>query len=115
MKKKPVFLNLVLTNKNELAGDVKFEDSLSCSDHEMVEFLDPAGRTQRNNENKQPWTSGELTLASSGTYLRKPSCIMPWNEEKSKRAGQYSSISSSRLKVFILVRCLEKEEEHLLG
>lgn len=46
-----MFLDLVLTNKNGLAGDVKFEYSLSYSDHEMVELWDPAGKTQRNNEN----------------------------------------------------------------
>ncbi|GAB0177368.1 hypothetical protein GRJ2_000202000 [Grus japonensis] len=31
-------LDLVLTNKEGLAGDVKLKGSLSCSDHEMVEF-----------------------------------------------------------------------------
>ncbi|GAB0209691.1 hypothetical protein GRJ2_003434800 [Grus japonensis] len=31
-------LDLVLTNKEGLAGDVKLKGSLGCSDHEMVEF-----------------------------------------------------------------------------
>ncbi|GAB0207314.1 hypothetical protein GRJ2_003197000 [Grus japonensis] len=31
-------LDLVLTNKEGLVGDVKLKDSLGCSDHEMVEF-----------------------------------------------------------------------------
>ncbi|GAB0179874.1 hypothetical protein GRJ2_000452700 [Grus japonensis] len=31
-------LDLVLTNKEGLAGDVKLKGSLDCSDHEMVEF-----------------------------------------------------------------------------
>ncbi|GAB0180032.1 hypothetical protein GRJ2_000468500 [Grus japonensis] len=31
-------LDLVLTNKEGLIGDVKLEGSLGCSDHEMVEF-----------------------------------------------------------------------------
>ncbi|GAB0203293.1 mitochondrial enolase superfamily member 1 [Grus japonensis] len=31
-------LDLVLTNKESLVGDVKFKGSLGCSDHEMVEF-----------------------------------------------------------------------------
>ena len=38
----------MLTNKNGVAGDVKFEDSLGCSDHETIEFLDPASRMQSN-------------------------------------------------------------------
>ncbi|GAB0206732.1 hypothetical protein GRJ2_003138800 [Grus japonensis] len=31
-------LDLVLTNKEELVGDVELKSSLGCSDHEMVEF-----------------------------------------------------------------------------
>ncbi|GAB0176630.1 nucleoside diphosphate kinase 6 [Grus japonensis] len=31
-------LDLVLTNKEGLVGDVKLKGSLGCSDHEMVEF-----------------------------------------------------------------------------
>ncbi|PKU32349.1 glycerol kinase [Limosa lapponica baueri] len=31
-------LDLVLTNKEELVGNVKLKSSLDCSDHEMVEF-----------------------------------------------------------------------------
>ncbi|GAB0208676.1 hypothetical protein GRJ2_003333300 [Grus japonensis] len=31
-------LDLILTNKEGLVGDVKLKGSLGCSDHEMVEF-----------------------------------------------------------------------------
>ncbi|GAB0199286.1 hypothetical protein GRJ2_002394000 [Grus japonensis] len=31
-------LDFVLTNKEELVGDVELKSSLDCSDHEMVEF-----------------------------------------------------------------------------
>ena len=31
-------LDLVLTNKERLVGNVKFKGSLGCSDHKMVEF-----------------------------------------------------------------------------
>ena len=31
-------LDLVLTNKEELVGNVKLQGSLGCSDHEIVEF-----------------------------------------------------------------------------
>lgn len=36
-KRKGTLLDLILTNKEGLDGDVKVESSLNCSDHEMVE------------------------------------------------------------------------------
>ncbi|PKU42733.1 glycerol kinase [Limosa lapponica baueri] len=36
--RKGAMLDLVLTNKEGLVGNVKFKGSLGCSDHEMVEF-----------------------------------------------------------------------------
>ncbi|GAB0178727.1 hypothetical protein GRJ2_000338000 [Grus japonensis] len=36
--RRSAMLNLVLTNKEGLVGDVKLKGSLGCSDHEMVEF-----------------------------------------------------------------------------
>ncbi|PKU46242.1 pecanex-like protein hypothetical protein [Limosa lapponica baueri] len=36
--RKGAMLDLVFTNKEGLVGNVKFKGSLSCSDHEMVEF-----------------------------------------------------------------------------
>ncbi|PKU45016.1 hypothetical protein llap_4670 [Limosa lapponica baueri] len=42
-------LDLVLTNKKELVGNVKLKGSLGCSDHEMVEFkILRAARTEHN-------------------------------------------------------------------
>ncbi|GAB0179400.1 hypothetical protein GRJ2_000405300 [Grus japonensis] len=41
-----VLLNLVLTNKGGLVGDVKVGGSLDCSDHEMVEFRILCGRSK---------------------------------------------------------------------
>ena len=40
-------LDLVLTNKEELVGNVKLKGSLGCRDHEMVMFkiLRAAGRS----------------------------------------------------------------------
>ncbi|GAB0203063.1 hypothetical protein GRJ2_002771900 [Grus japonensis] len=32
-------LDLILTNKEGLVGDIKLKGSLGCSDHEMVEFM----------------------------------------------------------------------------
>ncbi|GAB0188870.1 hypothetical protein GRJ2_001352300 [Grus japonensis] len=36
-------LDLILTNKEGLVGDVKLKGSLGCSDHEMVEIQGPQG------------------------------------------------------------------------
>ncbi|GAB0206727.1 hypothetical protein GRJ2_003138300 [Grus japonensis] len=41
-----LLLDLVLTNKEGLAGDVKVEGSLGCRDHEMVEFRILRGRSR---------------------------------------------------------------------
>ncbi|GAB0209947.1 hypothetical protein GRJ2_003460400 [Grus japonensis] len=41
-----VLLDLVLTNKEGLVGDVKVGGSLGCSDHEMVEFRILRGRSR---------------------------------------------------------------------
>ena len=59
-------LDLVLTNKEGLVGNVKIRDSLGCSDHEMVEFkiLEAVRRAH-----SLPWTLGEQSLTSSGTCL----------------------------------------------
>ena len=40
-----VRLDLVLTNKGGLVGDVKVGGSLGCSDHKMVEFRILCGRS----------------------------------------------------------------------
>ncbi|GAB0179869.1 mitochondrial enolase superfamily member 1 [Grus japonensis] len=44
-----VLLDLVLTNKEGLVGDVKAGGSLGCSDHEMVEFRILHGRSRAIN------------------------------------------------------------------
>ena len=41
-----MLLDLVLTNKEGLVGDVKFGGSLGCSSHEMVEFRILYGRSK---------------------------------------------------------------------
>ncbi|PKU39926.1 zinc finger swim domain-containing protein 6- hypothetical protein [Limosa lapponica baueri] len=65
-----VLLDLGLTNKEGLIGDVKVGGSLGCSDHEVVEFRILHRRSRAKVELK-PWTSGEMTLASSKTYLEE--------------------------------------------
>ncbi|GAB0206692.1 hypothetical protein GRJ2_003134800 [Grus japonensis] len=56
--RRDAMLDLVLTNKEGLVGDVKLKGSLGCRDHEMVEFKILRAASSL------PWTSGEQTLAS---------------------------------------------------
>lgn len=41
-----MLLDLVLTNKKELVGNMKAEGSLGCSDHEIAEFRILLGRNK---------------------------------------------------------------------
>ncbi|GAB0177908.1 hypothetical protein GRJ2_000256100 [Grus japonensis] len=79
-------LDLVLTNKEALVGDVRLKGSLGCRDHEMVEFriLRAAGGHAASS---LPWTSGEQTLGSSGICLVEYHGTKPWKEEGPKTAG----------------------------
>ena len=45
-----------------------------------------------------PWTSGEQTLASPGTWLVEYHGIKPWGEEGLKKVGWYWRITSSKLR-----------------
>ncbi|GAB0190148.1 mitochondrial enolase superfamily member 1 [Grus japonensis] len=78
-------LDLVLTNKEGLVGDVKLKGSLGCSDHEMVEFR--ILRAARRAHGKL--TSGEQTLASSEICLVEYHGTKPWKEEGPKTAGKH--------------------------
>lgn len=55
-------LDLILTNKEELVGDVKVRDSLGNSDHGIVELRIPLGENKANSR-PQPCSSGEEILA----------------------------------------------------
>ncbi|GAB0209576.1 hypothetical protein GRJ2_003423300 [Grus japonensis] len=77
-------LDLVLTNKEGLVGDVKLKGSLSCSDHWNS---GSSGQRGGHTASSLPWTSGEQTLASSGTCLVEYHGTKPWKEEGPKTAG----------------------------
>ena len=47
-------LDLILTNKEGLVGDVKVKGSLGCSDHEMVEFRILRGGSRAKKARSQP-------------------------------------------------------------
>ncbi|GAB0187672.1 hypothetical protein GRJ2_001232500 [Grus japonensis] len=80
-------LDLVLTNKEGLVGDVKLKGSLGCSDHEMVEFrILRAARRACSKLTALDFSRAD-TLASSGICLVEYHGTKPWKEEGSKTAG----------------------------
>jgi len=86
-------LDLVLTNKEGLVGNVKVKGSLGRSDHEMVEFK--ILRTGR-------WVCSKLATldfrrADFG-LLWDLLCRTLWHKALDKKAGQYSRITSSKLR-----------------
>ena len=68
-----MLLDLVLTNKEGPAGDVKVGGSLSCSDHEMVEFRLLRGGSRAISR----ITSLDLRRANLGLFRDLPGGI-PW-------------------------------------
>jgi len=78
-------LNLVLTNKEGLVGNVKLKSSLGCSDHETVEFkiLRVAGSVHRK------LTVLYFRRADFGVF-RDPLARQPWNKALEGRGAQES-------------------------
>ncbi|KAJ7395822.1 hypothetical protein BTVI_151167 [Pitangus sulphuratus] len=66
-------LDLVLTNKEGLVGNMKLKGSLGCSDHEMVEFLRAARRVHSK------LTPLAFRRAHFGLSKRLPGGI-PWDK-----------------------------------
>lgn len=92
LMKGDALLDLTLSNKEKLQGKVKSGGSLSCTRHEVVKF-----RIMRGNiiaKIIKRWTSGERTLACSGTCLEEPHGIEPWREKRSRKVVGFSCISS---------------------
>ena len=81
-------LDLVLTNKEGLVGNVKLKGSLGCSGHEIVEFKIP--RAARRVHSKL--TTLDFRRADFGLF-RDLLGRVPWNtalerrEERPKKAG----------------------------
>jgi len=79
-------LDLVLSHREGLVGNVKLKGNLGCSAYEMVEFK-ILRAVRRAHSKLSPWTSGEQTLASSGTCSVGYHGIKPWREEGPRKAG----------------------------
>ncbi|GAB0207584.1 hypothetical protein GRJ2_003224100 [Grus japonensis] len=80
-----VMLDLVLTNKEGLVGDIKLKGSLGCSDHEMVEFrILRAARRARSK-----LTTLDFRRADSGLF-RDLLGRIPWDKALEGRGAQDS-------------------------
>ncbi|GAB0182454.1 mitochondrial enolase superfamily member 1 [Grus japonensis] len=78
-------LDLILTNKEGLVGDVKLEGSLGCSDHEMVEFkILRAARRARSK-----LTTLDFRRADFGLF-RDLLGRIPWDKALEGRGAQDS-------------------------
>ncbi|GAB0208094.1 hypothetical protein GRJ2_003275100 [Grus japonensis] len=78
-------LDLVLTNKDGLVGDVKLKGSLGCSDHEMVEFK--ILRAARRAHSKLPTLDFRRT--DFGLF-RDLIARIPWDKALEGRGAQDS-------------------------
>ncbi|GAB0187348.1 hypothetical protein GRJ2_001200100 [Grus japonensis] len=81
-RRRGAMLDLVLTNKEGLVGNVRLKGSLGCRDHEMVQFQIKLGQQEGHT---LPWTSEEQTLASSRICLVEYHGTKPWREEGPKK------------------------------
>ncbi|GAB0180961.1 nucleoside diphosphate kinase 6 [Grus japonensis] len=75
-------LDLVLTNKEGLVGNVKLKGGLGCSDHEMVEFK--ILRTVRREHSKL--TTLDLRRADFGVFRNLLGRVPP-SPEGNRRPG----------------------------
>ena len=80
--KRGAVLELVLTNMEELLGNVKLKGSLGCSGHEMVDFeiLTAARRTQGK------LTALDVRREDFGLF-KDLFCRAQWEGEEPKKAG----------------------------
>ncbi|GAB0205044.1 mitochondrial enolase superfamily member 1 [Grus japonensis] len=83
--RRSAMLDLILTNKEGLVGNVKLKDSLGCSDHEMVEFkILRAARTAHSK-----LTSLDFRRADFGLF-RDLLGRVPWDKVLEGREAQDS-------------------------
>lgn len=91
------------TEDRGLIGNVKTGDTLGCSDHDMPEFGILHGRSVAED-----WTLGEPTLTTLWTYLEVAHELKQCQVRGSKRADQYSSITSYKLKSSASLRVINQ-------
>lgn len=69
-----MLLDLVITNRDGLVGKVKVEGNLSCSDHEMLEFMILQGESRT----KSRTTALDFKRAHFGLF-RDLTAGIPWS------------------------------------
>ncbi|GAB0203861.1 thrombospondin-4 [Grus japonensis] len=89
--KRGAMLDLILTNKEGLVGDVKLKGSLGCSDHEMVEFK--ILRAARRAHSKL--TALDFRRADFG-FFRDLLGRTPWDKALEGRGAQDKSNASQQ-------------------
>lgn len=79
-------LDLILTKKEGLVGDVKDEGSFCCTDHDMVGF----GILREGSRAKSKITGLNFRRTEFGLcrdLLERVHWTWPWREERAKKAG----------------------------
>ncbi|GAB0176277.1 hypothetical protein GRJ2_000092900 [Grus japonensis] len=94
-------LDLILTNKEGLVGDVKLKGSLGCSDHKMVEFR--ILRAARKVHSKL--TTLDFRRADFGLF-RDPLGRIPWDKALQGRGAQDSWLISKGQLLQAQERCI---------
>ncbi|GAB0176272.1 hypothetical protein GRJ2_000092400 [Grus japonensis] len=94
-------LDLILTNKEGLVGDVKLKGSLGCSDHKMVEFR--ILRAVRRVHSKL--TTLDFRRADFGLF-RDPLGRIPWDKALEGRGPQDSRLISKGQLLQAQERCI---------
>lgn len=90
-------LCLSLNNKERLARDVKVRAVLSAGTKRYWS-LGYRQKGKRQIIGSRCWTSGERTLASSGTCLEEGPEMWAWKEEASRSACGFSRITFAKLR-----------------
>lgn len=100
-----MLLNFVLTNKEGLFGVVKVGGNLGCSSGGMGWWNSGSFMEElKQLVGLKRWTSGELILTSSKTYLEVFLGLAYWKVRGPKRAGQHLNITSLKLEISASLR-----------
>ncbi|GAB0209097.1 hypothetical protein GRJ2_003375400 [Grus japonensis] len=105
-----VLLDLVLTNKEGLVGDVKVGGSLGCSDHEMVEFRILRGRSRTMSR----ITTLDFRRANFGLFKDLLGRI-PWDRALEGKGAQESWSVSKHHFLRAQDRCILKSRKSSKG
>lgn len=89
MRRGATYIHGPHTNKEGFVGDAKAEESLSCSDHEVVDFRILRGGSSANSK-VTVLDFRKAVLATSWICLEESHGIRLWREEGSKKENMVS-------------------------